>query len=376
LVPGTGDQDNSAFQIDGNVFQTAVAFDYETKSLYSVRVQSTDALGLSAQKQLTITVADGDDVAQTDREDWLTQFGGPTSSTDDWRGVVADEQGNCYVVGWSDAALPGQSNAGNIDILVRKYDSAGAELWTRQFGSPYDDNGYGIAVDASGVYVTGFVAAALPGQTSPGGADAFLRKYDLDGTVLWTREFGTSSTDRGYGVAADSSGVYVTGYTGGTFAGQTSAGGNDVFLSKYDANGIALWTRQFGSSASDTAYGVSADSSGVYVTGYTSGTLPGQSTSGGDDVFVQKYDSSGTALWTRQFGTATTDHANAVMASASGFTSPGTPAAPCPGKRGRGPAMPGRGNTTPAERFSGRASSAPRQTTMVKASGGRLPTCW
>jgi photosystem II stability/assembly factor-like uncharacterized protein len=332
LVPGTGDQDNSAFEIDGNVFQTAVAFDYETKSLYSVRVQSTDALGLSSQKQLTITVADGNDVAQTDREDWLTQFGGPTSSTDDWRGVAADEQGNCYVVGWSDAALPGQSNAGNIDILVRKYDSAGAELWTRQFGSPYDDNGYGIAVDASGVYVTGFVAAALPGQTSPGGADAFLRKYDLDGTVLWTREFGTSSTDRGYGVVADSSGVYVTGYTGGTFAGQSSAGGNDVFLSKYDADGTAVWTRQFGSSASDTAYGVSADSSGVYVTGYTSGTLPGQSSSGGDDVFVQKYDSSGTALWTRQFGTATTDHANAVMASAAGVYVTGYTGGTLPGQ--------------------------------------------
>ena len=53
-------------------------------------------------------------------------------------------------------------------MFVRKYDTDGKELWTRQFGSTSYDYGYGVAVDGSGVYVAGYTTGALPGQTSAG----------------------------------------------------------------------------------------------------------------------------------------------------------------------------------------------------------------
>ena len=50
---------------------------------------------------------------------------------------------------------------------------------------------------------------------------------------------------------------------------------------------------------------VSVDDGGnVYLAGWTYGALPGQTHAGVRDVFVRKYDGSGTELWTRQFGTA------------------------------------------------------------------------
>jgi VCBS repeat-containing protein len=57
LVSGAGDADNSAFTIDaGGKLKTAISFDYEAKSSYSIRVKSTDAGGLSTEKVFTVTV--------------------------------------------------------------------------------------------------------------------------------------------------------------------------------------------------------------------------------------------------------------------------------------------------------------------------------
>ncbi|HUG67973.1 MAG TPA: cadherin domain-containing protein, partial [Pirellulaceae bacterium] len=56
LVAGDGDTDNASFTIDGDELQTAVTLDFETQAVYSVRVQSTDAGGLSVEEVLTITV--------------------------------------------------------------------------------------------------------------------------------------------------------------------------------------------------------------------------------------------------------------------------------------------------------------------------------
>ncbi|MFM9024531.1 MAG: FKBP-type peptidyl-prolyl cis-trans isomerase [Planctomycetaceae bacterium] len=56
LVPGDGATDNAAFTIAGAVLRTASAFDFETKSSYSIRVRSTDASNLSVEKVLAVTV--------------------------------------------------------------------------------------------------------------------------------------------------------------------------------------------------------------------------------------------------------------------------------------------------------------------------------
>jgi len=84
--------------------------------------------------------------------------------------------------------------------------------------------------------VAGYIGGTLAGQTSAGRLDAFVRKYDSDGTEVWTRQFGTASDDVARGVAVDTTGnAYVAGQTDGTFVGQTSAGDFDVFLAKLGA---------------------------------------------------------------------------------------------------------------------------------------------
>jgi hypothetical protein len=106
----------------------------------------------------------------------------------------------------------------------------------KQFGTPGGDDARGVFVDSSGdVHVVGITGGTLPDQTSEGGEfDAFIRKYSSDGDEIWTRQFGTSGSDVANRVSADSSGgVYVVGSTTGTFPSQTSEGGQDAFLAKF-----------------------------------------------------------------------------------------------------------------------------------------------
>ena len=223
--------------------------------------------------------------------EWVRQFGGALSRNASAQAVDAD--GCLFVAGRVEGTLPGQTSSGSLDAFVRKYDADGNEVWTRQFGTSSIDTPRGISVHATGVYVAGETRGTLPGQTASGSSDAFVRKYDADGNEVWTRQFGSSSSDFARGISADATGVYVAGETQGTLPGQTSSGILDVFVRKYAANGEEVFTLQFGTPTSDSAAGIAVDLNEVnidiYVTGSTFGEFPGQTSSGSNDVFLAKF---------------------------------------------------------------------------------------
>jgi hypothetical protein len=87
----------------------------------------------------------------------------------------------------------------------------------------------------------------------------------------------------------------VTGGTYGGLDGNTNAGNSDLFVVKYNSSGTKQWTKQMGSSSRDYDYGVATDSSrNVYVSGDTYGGLDNNTNAGYNDLFVVKYNSSGT----------------------------------------------------------------------------------
>ena len=220
--------------------------------------------------------------------EWTQTFG--TIGDETATGVAVDALGNVYVTGSSFHDLGGGrvGAEGNNDVYLRKYGPGGSIVWTQQFGTFSSDMSTGVAVDSNGnVYVTGFTGGSLEG-TNAGNLDVFLRKFNTSGGVVWTRQFGTGSLDMGYGVAVDAGGsVYVTGITSGSLGGD-SAGYNDVFVHAYAANGNVLWSQQFGSSGWDEGYGIAVDARGnVYVTGSTTDDVMGDSVRP-RDVFLSK----------------------------------------------------------------------------------------
>jgi hypothetical protein len=241
---------------------------------------------------------------------WVVQFG--TAQNDSCMGVSVHRR-SVYAFGRTAGALPGESSAGGQDVFLRKYDDDGTLVWSRQFGTTLlDDSFWGNVEAAHGrVIVAGGVTGALPGQTSAGGLDAFVRAYDTDGTVLWTRQFGTSAHDTVRNVALDRRGnIYLAAQTDGALPGQTHAGDRDAVVGKLDSDGNFVWLVQFGSSAFEEAIGVTIHGNDVYATGVTRGTLPGKASAGETDSFVIKLDrDDGTVDWLSQFGSSGTDSA-------------------------------------------------------------------
>jgi hypothetical protein len=110
---------------------------------------------------------------------------------------------------------------GTDDAFVTKLSSTGGALvYSTYLGGAGDDIGYHIAVDTSGAaYVTGRTASipttTCAFQTSFGGTyDAFVSKLNPAGNALVYSTFlGGSGAEIGLGLAVDTAGVYVTGYT-------------------------------------------------------------------------------------------------------------------------------------------------------------------
>jgi hypothetical protein len=274
------------------------------KPVLTVRSMTPVTLAVSA---LLAVASPPDAAAQTPL--WTRQLG--TTTSDYGFGVAVDGAGNAYITGGTFGSLGGP-NAGSGDAFLARYDGSGGLLWTRQFGTTSDDVGGGVAVDGAGnAYITGATFGSLGGP-SAGIYDAYLAKYDASGVLLWTRQLGTTSLDQGIGVAADDAGnAYIAGYTLGSLGGP-NAGSVDVFLARCDTSGALLWTRQFGTTESDVGYGVAVDGAGdAYITGSTLGSLGGPN-AGEDDAFLVKYDASGALLKTRQFGTTSEDRGNGV----------------------------------------------------------------
>ena len=234
--------------------------------------------------------------------EWISQFGTPDS---DIAGGVAADSGGVYVAGSTIGVFPGQSAVGGIDVYLRKFSFTGSVLWTRQFGTTADDDTIGpsgaVATDSTGVYIGGTTDGSLPGQTTAGRSDAFVRKYSPSGDLIWTRQFGTAEEDIINGIMVHSSGVYITGETGGTFPGGPTGSGVDIFVAKLAPDtGNTVWVQQYGVRGSFSGLGgIDADSTGVYVAGFHSSgdsNVPGGR--------LRRYDFNGNVVWERQIANA------------------------------------------------------------------------
>lgn len=233
--------------------------------------------------------------------------------------VAADSLGNVFTSGFSTQDINTSEQAAGF---VSRYDGAGNLRWTRNIEIGAWVQSEGVVGDNEGnVYVTGYSKAAnVTGSYS--WSDVFLQKYDSNGELLWSTQFGTDTIDVGYDVALDGvGGVYITGHTYGSLAAPITGVGYkrvDAFVSRFDESGDHTWTRQIGSEGRDFAESIEVDPQGnVIIAGFTEGIL-GVISHGGTDAFVIKLDNAGEIKWTEQLGTAAGDWVHGLALDENG----------------------------------------------------------
>ncbi|TAE23531.1 MAG: hypothetical protein EAZ91_22100 [Cytophagales bacterium] len=345
-----GGSTNSTY---GYGIATRSGFVYVTGS-FGGTTEFSSSLSLTASSGNDIFVANYD-AATGGSLVWVKQV--KSVGSDAGQGIVADASGNVYVTGYFtgtadfNPTAPGTNTltaSGTYDIFVAKYSSSGAIQWQKRAGasgatSSVSDIGYGIAVSGTQVYVAGsfqgtanFNTPSATGSneiTSVGGTDIFLANFNgSTGATGWLQSgggAGSSGNDAGLATATDASGnVYVTGYFTGdaviSGSAVTSAGGEDIFVVKYNSAGVLQWLKRAGGTGVDWGKGIAVSGSEVYVTGFFSSTAnfetpsnPASSSllvsAGVQDIFVAKYDAAtGNLVWLKRAGGTIIDRGEAI----------------------------------------------------------------
>ena len=256
----------------------------------------------------------------------VTQFG---SAYGDFVYALAPAAGGgVYATGLTEAALAGASNLGGYDAYLLRVDETGQILWAKQLGTPYNDFGRALAVDAAGnVFLAGDTNGDLDDDTaSYAGTKVFVIKLDADGNQTWHTEFGSSddsASDQVHAVTVDpAGGFYVAGVTWGDLFGNNQ-GYRDAYVAnyRYDENSrtyLLNWFDHYGTLIDEAFYAaLTMTDGGVVAAGYiTDNCTYNDQNYPEQDVVIVRYDASGGRLWVKPFGTECHDDLALAMAPA------------------------------------------------------------
>ncbi|MBL7892494.1 MAG: SBBP repeat-containing protein [Bacteroidia bacterium] len=275
---------------------------------------------------------------------WGTFYG--STGDDVVNGIDHDSNGNIFAAGFSYSGVFPTMNAGTyfqavfgnmVDAVILKFNNSGVRLWATYYGGNSLEGANDIAVDGNNnLFVTGYTNSLgfplLNSGTYFQGNNIFMNvfvlKFANSGNRLWATRYGNTtsfSNESGNSIAIDNlNNVFVTGTAGANFPLQNpggttyfqfaNAGGNDAFILKFDNIGNRLWATYYGGGGVDNGLSIDVDgSNNIFVCGSTQSvnfpvfnagglTFFQGANGGGTDIFILKFDNSGSQLWATYYG--------------------------------------------------------------------------
>lgn len=197
-----------------------------------------------------------------------------------------------------------------------KLDANGTKEWRRYFGGTNNDRSYDAHETADGGFLmTGTSESIDYDKTDPKGSyDFWAVRLTANGDLLWTKSFGGDEIDNSYASIKTRDGNYImVGDSRSSDQDVTAPRGNaDAWMVKFDDNGTKIWQKSFGGSQFDTAHSIVQRSNGDYILSGHSRSSDGdlQKNNGVNDVWVFVVDESGTLKAQNSIGGSNLDFAS------------------------------------------------------------------
>ncbi|MBW2523387.1 MAG: hypothetical protein JRI23_04405 [Deltaproteobacteria bacterium] len=171
------------------------------------------------------------------------------------------------------------NDQGSDDVFVAKLDASGGHLWSLRMGSSDWENAWALGLDAAGNPVVGAEyhgTFGSPSQSHPNAGDEDLVVVKLDGATgaeLWSRSFGGPGDEDLDDLAVDATGRVMLGAGSeglldmgdGPMLPASDDGSDDWVMALLDANGDLLYARRFGDPSDQDLRQVAVDSAGYWI---------------------------------------------------------------------------------------------------------------
>lgn len=229
---------------------------------------------------------------------WTATYGG--DSTEYGYDIQKTTDGGYILVGSTRS-----SGNGKRDVYLVKVDSLGQTIWSRTYGGEDNDEGCSVRVTGDGYIICGTTSSRGAGYS-----DLYLIRTNAVGDTLWTRTFGGAGGESGSAVREVSQGGYIAVGSTGSFG----EGYSSIYLVRVGASGDSLWAVTLGGDKADFGSGIENTLDGGFViVGSTASYGAGYS-----DVYLIKTDNSGAPLWEKTFGGASDDRGYSVYPTRDG----------------------------------------------------------
>ena len=234
---------------------------------------------------------------------WSHNAGG--THLDRFNSVIVIDDG--YIaVGYSRSTDAIWGNNGSDDAIIVKYDLDGTVVWSFNAGGSGYEEYSSVSSTSDGYIAVGYSTSTDTIWGNNGGTDAVIVKYDLDGTVLWSHNVGGSGYDQYTSVVSTDNAYIIVGYSDSSNAIWGNNGGTDAVIVKYNLNGSIAWYHNEGSSDEDSYSTITADELGYTVVGlsWSKDAIWGNHIEGvsDTDAIIVRYDFNGTVITSHSYG--------------------------------------------------------------------------
>lgn len=228
---------------------------------------------------------------------WVNIWG--TDSTDAGHVVIEGNDGSVVIAGNTK-----RRNEQRTDVLVVKLDAAtGDTVWAREIGQPFINEGvYDMIPIGDGYALTGW-----SGSNAIGLNDVLMLVLDEDGNKQLAFYFGGPGEDDGRAfISGDNDSFYIAGNTR-----NIGAGSGDAFLAKFNSESLPPtldWFKTYGQTGNESVQtAIRTDDGSIYLTGTTN------SFGNGQEGFILKTNADGVAQWANVYGGSGDDYLQSIV---------------------------------------------------------------